>query len=192
MIKTENFEKVEVKSAKEMRDWIHKNHTQKESVWLVRYKKHVPDKYLSPDELLDELLCFGWIDGIARKLDDERVMQLISPRRVYHWAQSYKVRAERLITEKRIRRAGFAAIEESKKRGLWELLDDVDALELPDDFVKALKAHPPATKNFGAFPDSTKRFALRYIKLAKSPEARARRIEKTATLAAQNKKVPGS
>jgi uncharacterized protein YdeI (YjbR/CyaY-like superfamily) len=192
MIKTETFQKVEVTSAKELRDWLSKNYTQTESVWLVTYKKHVADKYLSISDVLDELLCVGWIDGIRRKLDDDRTMQLISPRRVYHWAQTYKDRAEKLLREKRMQPAGLAMIAESKKRGLWELLAEVDALELPEDFVTALDAHPPARKNFGAFPDSVKRFALRYIKLAKRPEARARRIEKTAMLAALNKKVPGS
>jgi uncharacterized protein YdeI (YjbR/CyaY-like superfamily) len=192
VIKTENFSKVEVTSTKELRGWLSKNHTQQESVWLVTYKKHTGDKYVSVQEVLDELLCVGWIDGIRRKLDDGRTMQLVGPRRVHHWAKSYKDRAEKLIKEKRMQPAGLAMIAESKKRGLWTVLEDVDALELPEDFVTALEAHPPAPKNFGAFPDSVKRFALRYIKLAQSPEARARRIKKTAQLAAQNKKVPGS
>jgi uncharacterized protein YdeI (YjbR/CyaY-like superfamily) len=192
MIKTENFKKVQVTSAKELRTWLTKHHTQQESIWLVTYKKHTGDKYVSVQEVLDELLCFGWIDGIRRKLDDDRTMQLVGPRRVHHWAKSYKDRAEKLRKEKRMQPAGLATIAESKKRGLWTLMDDVDALELPEDFVNTLKAHPPAYKNFQAFPDATKRFALRYIKLGKSPEARTRRINKTALLASQNKKVPGS
>ena len=80
MVKTKNFEKIEVQSATQLRDWLFINHTQKESIWLVTYKKHVPDKYVSISEVLDQLLCFGWIDGIRRKLDEDKTMQLISPK----------------------------------------------------------------------------------------------------------------
>lgn len=89
MIKTENFEQVEVKSVAELRDWLLQNHNQKESIWLVTYKKEVLDKYVSIQEVLDQLLCFGWIDGIRRKLDETRTMQLIAPRKVEHWAKTY-------------------------------------------------------------------------------------------------------
>ena len=92
MTKTENFAQIEVSSSAELRDWLLKNHTQKESIWLVTFKKEVGDKYVSVGEVLDELLCFGWIDGIRRKLDDKRTMQLIAPRKVEHWSQTYKVR----------------------------------------------------------------------------------------------------
>jgi len=105
MIKTENFEKVEIKSSDELRNWLHKNHSQNDGIWLVTYKKSEKEKYVSRDEVLDELLCFGWIDGIRRKLDQNRTMQLISPRRVQHWAKSYKERAQKLIEEKKIQQA---------------------------------------------------------------------------------------
>jgi uncharacterized protein YdeI (YjbR/CyaY-like superfamily) len=192
MTKTENFAKVEVTSAQQLRDWLITNHPQKESVWLVTYKKHTGDRYVSIQAVLDELLCFGWIDGIRRQLDENRTMQLIAPRQAQHWAKSYKDRAARLQQEGRIHPAGLNAIEESKRRGLWNFMDDVDALIKPDDFVTALNAHPGATEHFDAFGDASKRFILRWIKLAKMPETRAKRIEQAATLAAKNMKIPGT
>jgi uncharacterized protein YdeI (YjbR/CyaY-like superfamily) len=72
MVKTENFAKVEITSQEELRSWLLKNHTQSESVWLVTYKKSEADKYVSRWDVLDELICFGWIDGIRRKLDDKK------------------------------------------------------------------------------------------------------------------------
>jgi hypothetical protein len=60
-----------------------KNHTQKRLYGSLLIKQ-VPEKYVSIDEVLDELLCFGWIDGIRRKLDLDRTMQLIAPRKVEH------------------------------------------------------------------------------------------------------------
>lgn len=192
MIKTENFGKVEVKSPQALRDWLKANHTQSDSIWLVTYKKHTGAKYVSTQQILDEVLCFGWIDGIRRKLDDDRTMQMISPRKAQHWAKSYKDRAARLIEEGRMHPAGLKSIEDGKASGLWNFMDDVDALIRPDDLVAALAAHTGAKENFDAFPDAVQRFALRWIKLAKKPETRTNRIEKTAVLAAQNKKVPGA
>lgn len=191
MIKTENFEKVEVASTRQLRDWLEANHTQSESIWLVTYKKHMGEKYVSVQNILDEVLCFGWIDGIRRKLDDDRTMQLIAPRQTQHWAKSYKDRAAKLIEEGRMHSSGLAAIAESKRNGLWSFMDDVDALQQPDDLVEVLNSHPPAKDWFDDFAPSVQRNILRWIKLAKTPQTRAKRIQKTAILAAQNKKMPG-
>jgi uncharacterized protein YdeI (YjbR/CyaY-like superfamily) len=191
MIKTENFEKVEVASSEELRDWLLAHHQQEDSVWLVTWKKQVPHKYVSTSEVLDELLCFGWIDGIRRKLDAERTMQLIGPRRKQHWAKSYKERASRLIEDGRMEAAGLQAIAASKENGLWHFMDDVDARIQPDDLVRALKEHPPAAEHFNAFPPSVQRFTLRWIKLAKTEKTRKSRIEKAARLAQKNERIPG-
>jgi len=115
------FEKIEIQSAQELRSWLSDNHTQNESVWLVTYKAAIADKYVSRDAVLDELLAFGWTDGVRRKLSADKTMQLISKRRVQHWAGSYKERAHRLIEEGRMTPAGFQSIETAKASGLWSL-----------------------------------------------------------------------
>lgn len=191
MIKTENFEKVQVSSSEELREWLLEHHQQEQSIWLVTYKKVKPHKYVSTSEVLDELLCFGWIDGIRRKLDAERTMQLIGPRRQQHWAKTYKDRAVKLIEEGKMEPAGYQSIEASKENGLWDFMDDVDALIKPDDLLAGLEAHPPALENFDHFSASVQRFTLRWIKLAKTAPTRIKRIEKTAKLAQKNEKIPG-
>ncbi len=191
MTKTENFEQVEVTTAIQLREWLLKNHTQKESIWLVTYKKQVPEKYISVQEVLDELLCFGWIDGIRRKLDLDRTMQLIAPRKVEHWAQTYKDRFAKLEKLGLVHQAGTNSVLASKQNGLWNFMDDVDALIKPDDLVKCLNEHPPAMEFFETFSKSNKRFILRWIKLAKTPATRQKRILETATLASKNLKIPG-
>jgi uncharacterized protein YdeI (YjbR/CyaY-like superfamily) len=190
MLKTENFVQVHVTSTQQLRQWLEENHTQSDSVWLVTYKKHTGEKYVSVQNILDEVLCFGWVDGIRRQLDEDRTMQLISPRRTQHWAKTYKDRAEKLIKAGKMHPAGLAAISESKRNGLWNFMDDVDALMIPDDLIEALEKYPPAKENFENFAKSNKRNVLRWIKLAKTTETRTKRIEKTALLAAQNQKVP--
>ena len=192
MTRTENFARVEVASARELRTWLEQNHQQSESVWLVTWKKRAGARYVSRDDVLDELLAFGWIDGIRRKLDTDRTMQLISPRKAQHWARSYKERAARLEADGRMAPPGRRAIEASKAVGLWDFMDDVDALIRPDDLVEELRSNPTAAKRFDAFGPAVQRFALRWIKLARTPETRARRIRQTVERAARGEKVPGA
>lgn len=192
MTKTENFQKVEVSSSHELRSWLEVHHTQDASVWLVTFKKNVPGKYLSTSDVLDELLCFGWIDGIRRKLDDTRTMQLIAPRKAEHWAKSYKDRAARLIEEGKMHASGLHSISISRKSGLWDFMDEVDQLIVPEDLREALKKYGGATEFFHAINDSSKRFVLRWIKLAKTQKTRAARVEQLAQLSAKGEKLKGS
>jgi uncharacterized protein YdeI (YjbR/CyaY-like superfamily) len=192
MIRTEKFEQVEVSSAGQLRGWLMDHHSQKESIWLVTYKKEVKEKYVSVQEILDELLCFGWVDGIRRKLDEQRTMQLISPRKVQHWTKTYKDRFAKLEKEGRMTDAGREVVRVSKENGLWDFMDDVDALIKPADFIDSLRANPPAMKHFDAFGASSKRFMLRHIKIAKTALTRQKRIAEITRLAKQNKNLPGS
>lgn len=190
MIRSEDFSQVEVTSAAELQAWLEKHHQQAEAVWLVTWKKEAADKYVSRDEVLDALLCFGWIDGIRRKLDDQRTMQLVSPRRVQHWAKTYQERAARLIAEGKMQPTGQQAIDDAKASGLWDAQADVDALMMPDELTAALTAHPSALENFMSFSLSSRRNVLRWIAGAKTTPTREKRIAQTAELAAKNQKVP--
>lgn len=192
MIKTENFEQIVVENQAALREWLLEHHQQEASVWLVTYKKSEKEKYVSREEVLDELLCFGWIDGIRRKRDEKTSMQLIAPRKAQHWAKSYKERAAKLMEEGKMHAAGQASIDRGKASGLWHFMDDVDALILPEDLKSALKALPPAATFFDSINPSSKRFVLRWIKLAKTEKTRKNRILKIAQLAAKGEKLPGS
>jgi uncharacterized protein YdeI (YjbR/CyaY-like superfamily) len=192
MIKTENFIQVEVKSSSELREWLLMNHTQKESIWLVTYKKEITEKYVSVQEVLDQLLCFGWIDGIRRKLDQKRTMQLISPRKVEHWSQTYKLRFAKLEELGLIHQSGFNAVATSKKAGLWNFMDDVDNLIIPNDLQEALTINNEAKLFFEAINASSKRFVLRWIKLAKTDKTRVSRIEQIVQLSSKGEKLKGS
>ncbi|MGD1848028.1 MAG: YdeI family protein [Salibacteraceae bacterium] len=192
MLSNDQFPKITIKSADELRQWLLAHHTQAGSVWLVTYKKAKPTWYVSTSEVLDELLCFGWMDGIRRKLDDDKTMQLIAPRKAKHWSKTYKDRAARLIENGRMQEAGHRSIAESKASGLWDFLDDVDQLIVPDDLKKALAQKAGASDFFNAINPSSKRFALRWLKLAKTQATREKRLEKLAVLSASGEKLPGS
>lgn len=192
MLKTENFKKVEIESQEQLRNWLRLNYSQEEGIWLVTFKKSEKEKYVSRDEVLDELICFGWIDGIRRKLDNTRTMQLISPRRIQHWAKTYKDRAGKLIKENKMHQSGLDSIKKGKESGLWNFMDDVDNLEIPDDLKTALNKLEGAFDFFDNINNSSKRFVLRWIKLSKTEKTRNIRIAKIAKLSSISEKLPGS
>lgn len=185
----DRFEHVEVTSARELHDWLLAHHMQTEAVWLVTWKKAVPGRYVPHEQVLDELIAFGWIDGIRRRIDDERTRQLVSPRRTQPWARSYQQRAERLASEGRMHPAGAASVERARATGMWDAMADVDDLVVPDDLATALRARPAAHEAFTTFPPSTRRNVLRWIASAKTDATRSRRIAATADEAAQGRRV---
>lgn len=190
MTLADRFEKVEITSAQALEEWLAAHHAEDDSYWLVTWKKHTGDRYVPTGQVLDALVAWGWIDGPRLKLDDDRIMQLISRRRTAQWAHSYKERAARLIADGRMRAPGRDAVEAAKRAGLWDALSDVDALIVPDDLAAALATSPPAADRFAAFAPSARRNILRWIAGAKTQETRARRIATTATLAARNERPP--
>jgi uncharacterized protein YdeI (YjbR/CyaY-like superfamily) len=189
VIAGEHLEHVEVPSAQALHDWLAEHHDQQAGVWIITWKKHVVDRHVTHEQVLDQLTAFGWTDGIVRRIDEDRTRQLVSPRRTKPWAKSYKDRAERLIVEGRMQPSGLAAVEQAKATGMWDAMNNVDALQVPDDLTEALDAHPPAAAHFHAFPPSVRRSILRWIASARKPETRARRVGRTVTEAQQNLQV---
>jgi uncharacterized protein YdeI (YjbR/CyaY-like superfamily) len=185
-----DLERVEVKSRAEWRAWLEQHHEQAESIWLVTFKKAAGERHVPYEAVVEEALCFGWVDSLPRKLDDERSMLLLSPRKPGSaWSALNKRRAERMIAEGRMHPAGLAKIEAAKADGAWSRLDGVEALAVPDDLGAALAEHGKAAENFQKFPRSARRGILEWILQAKRPETRAKRIAETARLAAQNKRA---
>lgn len=192
MLNTDNFDKVEITSVEDLRNWLINNHNQDKGVWLVTFKKCEIMKYVSREEVLDELLCFGWIDGIRRKLDEKRTMQLITRRRVQHWSKTYKERVSKLIDQGKMHDAGLRSISISKSNGLWDFMDDVDNLIVPKDLQKELSNKKEALEFFNSINPSSKRFVLRWVKLAKTEKTRKNRIQKLVELSSKGEKLPGS
>jgi uncharacterized protein YdeI (YjbR/CyaY-like superfamily) len=182
--------KVEVTSRAALRAWLRKHHRTRGSIWLVTFKKEAGRSHVPYDAIVDEALCFGWVDSLPRSLDGLRSMRRLSPRApTSAWSKANKTRAARLIREKRMTRAGLAAIAAAKKNGSWSRLDAVEALRLPPDLQAALAASPSAERNLAAFPRSVKRAILEWITQAKRPETRARRIAETVREAARNRRA---
>lgn len=182
--------KIHIDTADALRVWLVKNHASDSSVWLVKWKKSSGKPYISYDDIVDLLLCYGWVDSLPNKLDSERTMLRISPRNPKsNWSKVNKQRVKRLTAERRMHKAGTRLVELAKASGTWTFLDDVEALVLPADLQDALVMHPKAEYYFNRFPDSSKRGILEWIKTAKQASTRAKRIKTTSEKAAQNLKA---
>lgn len=132
-------ERVQVESRAEWRSWRERNHQRSEGIWLVTFKLHLGDRYVSHSEAIDEALRFGWIDSLPRKFDQDRTMLWFAPRKAGSgWSKRNKERVEVLIREGLMTVAGMEKIKAAKKDASWSKLDMVEALEIPTDLQAAL------------------------------------------------------
>lgn len=181
------LKKIEVKSQKELRNWLKKNHKQKESVWLVTYKKKVPEYYIEYSKIVDEALCFGWIDSLPRALDEQRKMLRLSPRKPKSaWSKINRDKVQKLIWTGQMTQAGLDIIERAKSEGSWDILKSTDGNAIPKELSKEFKKYSSSLSNFKKFPPSSQRAILEWIAQAKTLETKHRRMTETALLAAKN------
>ena len=171
------------------RNWLEANHETSGGAWLVTWRSRSGRQGLPYEHAVEEALCFGWVDGTAGTVDDDRGKLYFAPRKPNSgWAATNKARVERLIAAGRMAPAGLAAIDRAKTNGSWELLDSVERLEVPPDLAAALEALPPAATNFAAFPPSVRKQALSSLVMARRPETRADRVRRIAEAAARNER----
>ncbi|MDX6441780.1 MAG: hypothetical protein QOE43_1509 [Gaiellaceae bacterium] len=183
------YDVVRVANREAWRDWLAENHSEAKGVWVVRPRRQA-DAELDYDALVEEALCFGWVDGRMQPIDDEETMQLVTPRRPGSaWAASNKRRVAHLEDSGALAEAGRRVIAAAKADGSWARYDSAEALEIPGDLAAALAANAPAALHFDAFSDAAKRGILRWLIDAKRAETRAKRVGETVRLAAKNEKA---
>jgi uncharacterized protein YdeI (YjbR/CyaY-like superfamily) len=129
------------------------------------------------DDLVEEALCFGWIDSVTRRVDEDRMIQWFSPRRPRGmWSALNKERIESLERDGLMTAAGRSVIDRARADGSWSQTDQVDALIIPPDLEAAFDDSPAARMVYVSLPDATKKQLLWAIYSAKRPETRARRL----------------
>ncbi len=164
---------------KSWREWLEKNHDKVKSIWLVHDKFANKESKLSYDDIVEEALCFGWIDSTVKKLSEKRsqiYLSLRSPKSI--WAQSNKLRVEKLIKTGLMTRPGLAIVERAKSDGSWTMFDVVEDLVLPEELKKTFAKNKNAEENFEKFSVSLRKQILYYIYSAKQSETREKRVEK--------------
>jgi uncharacterized protein YdeI (YjbR/CyaY-like superfamily) len=179
-----------VETREAWRAWLEAEHAASKGTWLVSWKQHTGRPAVGYDASVEEALCFGWVDSLVRKLDEDRSMLLFTPRKpTSNWSRPNKQRVERLIAEGRMTPAGLALVEEAKRRGTWTALDEVEDGVVPDDLAEAFDRHPGSREQWDGFPRGVRRGILEWILNAKRPETRAKRLEETASLAARGERA---
>jgi uncharacterized protein YdeI (YjbR/CyaY-like superfamily) len=185
-----DFPKIEFQSRQQIRDWLEANHATATAFWLVSFKKNVTDRYVPYGDIVEELLCYGWIDSRTNRVDDERTMLLVGPRKPGStWSAANKRRVARLTKEGLMTPAGQKKIDAAKRDGSWSYLDDIENLVVPDDLADALQSNKSAQRHYESFNDSAKKVILLWIKGAKHEATRARRVSETVRLAAKGLKA---
>jgi len=160
------------------RAWLATNHATAAGVWAVTYRRTAGRPVVGYGDLVEEALCFGWIDSRPGRLDDERTMLRFTPRRRGSvWSRPNKERVERLIAGGRMTPAGLQAIEAARADGSWDALNEVDDLVVPGDLAAALAGDAAAARGLEAMSASMKKPILFWVTSARRPETRAHRIE---------------
>jgi uncharacterized protein YdeI (YjbR/CyaY-like superfamily) len=162
------------------RAWLAEHHETAGEIWLVLLKKHVARPSVRLDEAVEEALCYGWIDGHLRRIDDESHALRFTPRgRRSIWSQGNKDRVERLTREGGMTPAGLAAVEAAKANGEWDAAsarENVDTV--PEDLAAALRA-AGVEETFRSMAPSHRKQYLYWVNDAKREETRTRRIAET-------------
>lgn len=178
-----------VSDAGDLERWLDDHHTRTVGVWLVRARPGSDVAALAYEDMIEVLLCYGWIDAVIKVLDERRSLLWISPRRKGSvWSKPNKERIERLVASGRLRPPGQAVIDRAHADGSWTVIDSAENLEVPDDLAAALARTAGARTNFDAYPPSVRKGFLAAVAMAKTPATRARRIEATVSKAAANER----
>jgi uncharacterized protein YdeI (YjbR/CyaY-like superfamily) len=176
-------------SRAEWEAWLAEHHADVDGVWLTVAKKGVDG--VSYAEAVEVALCYGWIDGQARGLDERHWLQRYTPRRAASkWSKINRAKAQALIESGAMQPAGLREVERAKADGRWEAAyDGQAAATVPDDLQAALDADPQARAFFDAL-NATNRYSIVYrVNDAKRPETRARRIAKYVAMCAAGEKI---
>ena len=173
----DDLEHVEITSRAAWRAWLEANHRQTESIWVVRYKKHCGERSVPWEALVQEALCFGWIDSRARSVDADRTKIVLSPRKPGSmWSAINKQHLRDIEARGAMTPAGQRVIDAAIADGSWSWLDEIDALVVPPDLEHALAA-AGATEAWERLAVSVRKLLLTTIKQAKRPPTRTVRIE---------------
>ncbi|MCO1655044.1 YdeI/OmpD-associated family protein [Pseudonocardia humida] len=169
----------------EWRAWLEQRSASRPQAWLVIPHARSGRAGVSHRQAIEEALCFGWIDGLARRHDATSWRQRFSPRSPRSaWSSINRELVAELTREGRMAPAGLAAVATAQRTGMWELLADAQAGIVPPELRAALDEVPGAARGWLAWSPSARRAALESLARAKRPDTRTRRIAAVVTAAA--------
>jgi uncharacterized protein YdeI (YjbR/CyaY-like superfamily) len=174
------------------RAWLAANHDTARGVWVASWRKASGREPVAYEELVEEAICFGWIDSTVNILDDDRGLQLMTPRKPKSgWTRLNRQRVATLEADGRMTDAGRRAVDAAKANGWWTIFDAVEDLIEPVDLAGALDASPPARAAWNGFPPSARKQMLWWVVGAGKPETRASRIARIVSEAEHVRRASG-
>jgi uncharacterized protein YdeI (YjbR/CyaY-like superfamily) len=185
------MKKMYFKTRKGLRDWLKQNHNKSSGIWLVFYKKHAGKSTLGYDEAVEEALCFGWIDSIIKKIDDESYVRKLSPRNPdSQWSELNRKRITKLINQGLMTQAGSEKVEAAKSSGAWYKPDRPQiSFDIPEELENALAKNKKARNCFDQLAPSYRKQYIGWIKAAKMQDTRNRRIRESISLLEKGEKL---
>ena len=176
---------LDVRTRAKWRQWLAKHYASSPGVWLVRHKQHSGVRSMPYEDVVCEALCFGWVDSLIKRLDDDRYAIKVTPRKpASKWSASNRKRWKRLQVAGLLAAPGVAAAPTAKRYAARPRIP-----ELPAYVAQAFKAHPKAWQNFRALAPTYRRDFVVWIHMAKRPETRERRIRESVRLLSAGKKL---
>ncbi len=171
------------------RRWLARHHASAAELWVGYYKKGTGTPSITWPESVDEALCFGWIDGIRKSVDEDRYVIRFTPRRpASHWSAVNLRRVRALIAEGRMTPAGLAAFDRRRAEAPYSYQQRPRAL--PAAYRAALQARAGAWEFFRAQPPGYRRTATAWVMSARREETRRRRLETLVRHSAKGERIP--
>jgi uncharacterized protein YdeI (YjbR/CyaY-like superfamily) len=179
------------RSSSDFRKWLEIHHDSAPELWVGFYKRDSGKPSITWPQSVDEALCFGWIDGIRKSIDDVSYRIRFTPRRPRSiWSAVNIKRAKELMDEKLMRPRGLRAFQarQENRSGIYSY--EQRSPELPDQYAKRLKKNPAAWKFFQAQPPSYRKAANWYVLSAKKEETRTKRLDVLIGYSAKEQRIP--
>lgn len=185
------------KTQKSFRDWLRKNHDRNPGIWIIFYKKHTTINGMSYREALEEALCFGWIDSIVKKIDDDQYVRKFTPRKnIKNWSDLNKKIVIGLIQTGKMTEAGLKKIDIYLETGKvdWKIeepqkVKNKPEFNVPDYILLEFGKNEPALTNFQALTKTNKQYYIGWITSAKRDETILKRLQESIDLLKENKKL---
>lgn len=174
---------------KDLHEWLKVNHASEKELWVKIFKKHTGIQSIDWNDLVIEVLCWGWIDGVKKSIDDEAYLQRITPRKIKsNWSKRNTEHVERLINDNRMQESGLVHVRSAKADGRWGNAYVVSEMQVPVDFLAELDKQPRIKEFFDTLNKSS-RYVIAYgLASAKKPETRQRRFTKYMAMLANEEK----
>lgn len=175
-----DYDTLFVTERSEWRNWLNINHQTTKEIWLVNYNEKTGKKRIAINDAVEEAICFGWIDSIVKKVDEDIYIHKFLPRKENSlWTFLDKRRAEEMISRCKMTDSGMKKVEEAIENGNWNKPIGFEEIQdIPKDVLKALSENERALKNFKNFAPSLQNSYIYRINNAKKIETRKRRIKK--------------